>query len=178
MTTKIILAGFGGQGILYASKTIAKLAMHDGKNVSWLPSYGPEMRGGTCNCGVIVSDEPIGSPVVNDADVVICLNQPSMEKFEKQLKPGALMILDSSLIKTRPTRTDIKVIAMEASDIASELGKMMFAPITMLGCMATATGCFSRDSFEKSLYEILPERKHNLIPINMEAFDRGAAFAK
>ena len=101
-----------------------------------------------------------------------------MEKFEKQLKPGALMILDSSLIKTRPTRTDIKVIAMEASDIASELGKMMFAPITMLGCMATATGCFSRDSFEKSLYEILPERKHNLIPINMEAFDRGAAFAK
>ena len=101
-----------------------------------------------------------------------------MEKFEKQLKPGALMILDSSLIKTRPERTDIKVIAMEASDIASDLGKMMFAPITMIGCMATATGCFTRDSFEKSLYGILPERKHGLIPANMEAFDKGAAFAK
>ena len=178
MTTKTLIAGFGGQGVLFAGKFMAYKGLLEGKQISWLPSYGPEMRGGTANCSVVISDEPIGSPVVNDADVVICLNQPSMEKFEKQLKPGALMILDSSLIKTRPERTDIKVIAMEASDIASELGKMMFAPITMLGCMATATGCFTRDSFEKSLYEILPERKHNLIPINMEAFDKGAAFAK
>ena len=136
----VIFAGFGGQGILSAGKMAAEAALYEGKEVSWFPSYGPEMRGGTANCSVVFSDEPIGSPVVNDADVVICLNQPSMEKFEKQLKPGALMILDSSLIKTRPTRTDIKVIAMEASDIASELGKMMFAPITRLGCMATATG--------------------------------------
>ena len=149
----VIFAGFGGQGILSAGKMAAEAAL-------------------------VISDEAIGSPVVNDADVVICLNQPSMEKFEKQLKSGALMILDSSLIKTRPERTDIKVIAMPASDIASELGKMMFAPITMMGCMATATGCFTRDSFEKSLYEILPERKHGLIPTNMAAFDKGAAFAQ
>ena len=174
----VIFAGFGGQGILSAGKMAAEAALYEGKEVSWFPSYGPEMRGGTANCSVVFSDEPIGSPVVNDADVVICLNQPSMEKFEKQLKPGALMILDSSLIKTRPERTDIKVIAMPASDIASELGKMMFAPITMMGCMATATGCFTRDSFEKSLYEILPERKHGLIPTNMAAFDKGAAFAQ
>ena len=174
----IILAGFGGQGILSAGKMAAEAALYEGKEVSWFPSYGPEMRGGTANCSVVISDEPIGSPVVNDADVVICLNQPSMEKFEKQLKPGALMILDSSLISVRPERTDIKVIAMPASDIASDLGKMLFAPISMLGCMATATGCFSRDSFEKSLYEVLPERKHKLIPTNVAAFDKGAAYAQ
>ncbi len=170
----IIIAGFGGQGILSAGKMAAEAALYEGKEVSWFPSYGPEMRGGTANCSVVISDEPIGSPVVNDADVVLCLNQPSMEKFEKQLKPGALMVLDASLIKVRPTRDDIKVIAIEASDYASELGKMMFAPIIMLGCMATATGCFKRESFEKSLYEILPERKHKLIPTNMAAFDKGA----
>ena len=174
----IIFAGFGGQGILSAGKMAAEAALYEGKEVSWFPSYGPEMRGGTANCSVVISDEPIGSPVVNDADVVICLTQPSMEKFEKQLKPGALMILDSSLINVRPERTDIKVIAMPASDIASDLGKMLFAPISMLGCMATETGCFSRDSFEKSLYEVLPERKHKLIPTNVAAFDKGAEYAK
>jgi len=174
----IIFAGFGGQGILSAGKMAAEAALYEGKEVSWFPSYGPEMRGGTANCSVVISDSPIGSPVVNDADVVICLNQPSMEKFEQQLKPGGLLIIDSSLIKLTPERTDIKFIPMEASDIASQLGKMMFAPISMVGCMATATNCFKRESFEKSLYEILPERKHALIPKNMEAFDKGAEFAK
>ena len=178
MKKQICCAGFGGQGALSIGKSLVEAGMAEGMEVTWAPSYGPEMRGGTANCSVVISDEPIGSPVVNDADVVICLNQPSMEKFEKQLKPGALMILDSSLISVRPERTDIKVIAMPASDIASDLGKMLFAPISMLGCMATATGCFSRDSFEKSLYEVLPERKHKLIPTNVAAFDKGAEYAK
>ncbi|MCH4154453.1 MAG: 2-oxoacid:acceptor oxidoreductase family protein [Saccharofermentans sp.] len=174
----IIFAGFGGQGILSAGKMAAEAALYEGKEVSWFPSYGPEMRGGTANCSVVISDSAIGSPVVNDADVVICLNQPSMEKFEQQLKPGGLLIIDSSLISIKPTRTDIKFIPMKASDIASELGKMMFAPISMVGCLSTATGCFSRDSFEKSLYQILPERKHGMIPANMTAFDKGAEYAK
>ena len=174
----IILAGFGGQGILSAGKMAAEAGLYEGKEVSWFPSYGPEMRGGTANCSVVISDEPIGSPVVNDADVVICLNQPSMEKFEKQLKPGGLLIIDSSLIKIQPTRDDIKFVAMNASDIASELGAMTYAPISMIGCMAEATGCIKRESFEKSLYEILPERRHHMIPNNLAAWDKGAEFAK
>ena len=174
----VILAGFGGQGILSAGKMAAEAALYEGKEVSWFPSYGPEMRGGTANCSVVISDEPIGSPVINDADVVISLNQPSMEKFEASLKPGGYLIIDSSLIHIQPTRTDIKFIAMPASDIASELGNMQFATISMLGCLSKATGCFSRDSFESSLKEVLPERHHNKIPGNLNAFDKGASYAK
>ncbi|MBO4638113.1 MAG: 2-oxoacid:acceptor oxidoreductase family protein [Clostridiales bacterium] len=174
----IILAGFGGQGILSAGKMAAEAALYEGKEVSWFPSYGPEMRGGTANCSVVISDEPIGSPVVNDADVVICLNQPSMEKFEPCIKPGGILIIDSSLIHINPTRDDIKFIPMNASQIASDLGNMAFATISMLGCLSKATGCFSRESFESALYEVLPERRHKLIPGNVEAFDRGAKFAE
>lgn len=173
----IILAGFGGQGILSAGKMAAQAALIEGKEVSWFPSYGPEMRGGTANCSVVISDEPIGSPVVNDADVVICLNQPSMEKFEQMLVPGGILIVDSSLIKNKPTRTDIKFIAMPASDIASELGSMAYGPVSMLGCLSKATSCFSKDSFEKALYTVIPERHHNKIPGNLDAFDRGSTYA-
>jgi len=174
----IILAGFGGQGILSAGKMAAEAALYEGKEVSWFPSYGPEMRGGTANCSVVISDEPIGSPVVNDADVLICLNQPSVEKFESFLKPGGILIIDSSLFQCEPTRTDIKFIPMGASQIATELGNMAFATISMLGCMSAATGCFSKESFESALYQILPERRHKFIPGNMEAFSKGEEFAK
>ena len=174
----VILAGFGGQGILSAGKMAAEAALYEGKEVSWFPSYGPEMRGGTCNCSVVISDEAIGSPVINDADVAICLNQPSMEKFENSIKPGGVLIIDSSLVHIKPKRTDIRFIPMNASDIASELGNMAFATISMLGCLSEATKCFSRDSFEASLREVLPERRHHLIPSNLEAFDKGASFAK
>ena len=167
----IILAGFGGQGILSAGKMAAEAALYEGKEVSWFPSYGPEMRGGTANCSVVISDEPIGSPVVNNADVLICLNQPSVEKFESYLNPGGILIIDSSLFYVEPTRKDIKFIPMEAS-------KMAFATISMLGCMSEATGCFTKESFESALYEILPERRHKFIPGNMEAFAKGAEFAK
>ena len=174
----IILAGFGGQGILSAGKMAAEAALYEGKEVSWFPSYGPEMRGGTANCSVVISDEPIGSPVVNNADVLICLNQPSVEKFESYLNPGGILIIDSSLFYVEPTRKDIRFIPMEASKIASELGNMAFATISMLGCMSEATGCFKKESFESALYEILPERRHKFIPGNMGAFAKGAEFAK
>ena len=174
----VILAGFGGQGILSAGKMLAEAALYDEHEVSWFPSYGPEMRGGTANCSVVISDEPIGSTVVNYADVVVCLNQPSAEKFESYLKPGAILIIDSSLFSYEPTRDDIKFIAMPASDIATELGNMAFATISMIGCLATATGCIKRETFESALYEILPERRHKFIPGNMAAFDKGAEYAK
>lgn len=174
----VILAGFGGQGILSAGKMAAEAALYEGKEVSWFPSYGPEMRGGTANCGVVISDEPIGSPVVNDADVVICLNQPSAEKFESVIKPDGILIIDSSLFDYTPSRTDIRFIKMPASDIAAELGNMAFATISMLGCLSSATGCFRKESFEAALYEILPERRHKFIPGNMDAFTRGQEYAK
>jgi len=174
----IIIAGFGGQGILSAGKMAAEAALTEGREVSWFPSYGPEMRGGTANCSVVISDEPIGSPVINDTDVLIALNQPSLEKFERQVKPGGIIIIDSSLVKVLPTRKDVRFIPIESSDIANELGNMAFATIVLLGCLSAATGCFRRDSFETALHEVLPERHHSKIPGNLEAFDRGAAFAK
>ena len=174
----IILAGFGGQGILSAGKFAAEAALIEGHEVSWFPSYGPEMRGGTANCSVVISDEPIGSPVINDADVLIALNQPSLEKFERQVKPGGIIIIDSSLVKVVPTRTDIRFIPIESSDIANKLGSMAFATIVLLGCLSAATGCFRRESFEAALHDVLPARHHNKIPGNLNAFDMGAAFAE
>lgn len=173
----IILAGFGGQGILSAGKMAAEAALIEGHEVSWFPSYGPEMRGGTANCSVVISDDIIGSPVINDADVLIALNQPSLEKFEVQLKPGGIIIIDSSLIKVLPQRTDIRFIPIASSEIANELGNMAYATIVLLGCLSAATGCFKRESFEAALREVLPERRYHMIPSNLEAFDKGAAFA-
>lgn len=173
----IILAGFGGQGILSAGKMTAEAALIEGHEVSWFPSYGPEMRGGTANCSVVISDEIIGSPVINDADVLIALNQPSLEKFEEQLKPGGIIIIDSSLIKITPQRTDIRFIPIASSEIANELGNMAYATIVLLGCLSASTGCFKRESFEAALREVLPERRYHMIPANLEAFDKGAAFA-
>jgi len=173
----IILAGFGGQGILSAGKMAAEAALIEGHEVSWFPSYGPEMRGGTANCSVVISDDVIGSPVINDADVLIALNQPSLEKFEEQLKPGGIIIIDSSLIKVVPQRTDIRFIPIASSEIANELGNMAYATIVLLGCLSAATGCFKRESFEAALREVLPERRYHMIPSNLEAFDKGAAFA-
>ena len=173
----IILAGFGGQGILSAGKMAAEAALIEGHEVSWFPSYGPEMRGGTANCSVVISDDVIGSPVINDADVLIALNQPSLEKFEEQLKPGGIIIIDSSLIKVVPQRTDIRFIPIASSEIANELGNMAYATIVLLGCLSAATGCFKRESFEAALREVLPERRYHMIPSNLDAFDKGAAFA-
>ena len=173
----VILAGFGGQGILSAGKMAAEAALIEGREVSWFPSYGPEMRGGTASCSVVISDEIIGSPVINDADVLIALNQPSLEKFEKQLKPGGIIIADSSLIKIAPSRTDIRFIPIASTEIAGDLGNMAYATIVLLGCLSAATSCFKRSSFEAALRDVLPERRHHMIPSNLEAFDRGAQFA-
>ncbi|HOO61517.1 MAG TPA: 2-oxoacid:acceptor oxidoreductase family protein [Bacillota bacterium] len=174
----IVLAGFGGQGVLSAGKMAAEAALIEGKEVSWFPSYGPEMRGGTANCSVVISDAPIGSPVINDADVLIALNQPSLEKFESSLKPNGVIIIDASLVRVKPTRTDIRFFPIDSSAIASELGSMAYSTIVLLGCLAQSTGCFKRESFETALHDVLPERRHWMIPSNLEAFDKGVAFVK
>ena len=135
------------------------------------------MRGGTANCSVIVSDNPIGSPILNAADVLIALNGPSLDKFTRLVKPGGLILADSSLVHAVPARQDIRFIPVPASSMASEAGNMTFAAVILLGCLAAATECFGRDSFEKALYDALPARHHHLIPKEMAIFDQGATFA-
>ena len=176
MMQEIILAGFGGQGILSMGKFIAMAGLEEGKNVSWLPSYGPEMRGGTANCNVIVADEEVGSPIVNKATAIIVMNQPSLEKFEKYLVPGGVVILDRSLVPVMPERKDVEVYAIPATQMAYDLGNATFAGIILLGKLFEVTNVVSRENFEKALYKILPPKKHGMIPDEMAALEKGAKY--
>ncbi len=173
---QVILAGFGGQGILSMGKFIAYSGLEEGKNVSWLPSYGPEMRGGTANCNVIVADEEVGSPIISKATALIVMNQPSLEKFEDYVEEGGVIILDSSLVPVMPKRKDVKVFAIPATTKAYELGNATFAGIILLGKLLAETKIVSPENFEKALYKILPPRKHDLIPAEMDALKFGAEF--
>lgn len=172
----IIVSGFGGQGVLSAGRLIATAGLVEEKEVSWLPSYGPEMRGGTANCSVIISDSPIGSPLLNECDVLIALNKPSVEKFGKIIKPGGTMIYDSSLVDEVSSRSDITIIPVPASQTASDMGNMTFAGIMLLGALSHKLSCFSRESFEKALFEVLPENKHGMIPDELKIFDKSKEF--
>src|SRR5690606_429621 len=147
----MIFSGFGGQGIQSAGRLIAYAGILEDKHVSFLPSYGPEMRGGTSNCHVIVSDEPIGSPILNSAAVVMAMNRPSMDKFESYLEPGGILIYDSSLVNREPARKDIKAFGIPATQIASDMGNLAFANIILLGKLIKETGVVSAGSFESGL---------------------------
>lgn len=172
----LIISGFGGQGVLSAGKLVATAGLLEEKEVSWLPSYGPEMRGGTANCSVVISDESIGSPLINSCDALIALNLPSLEKFESAVKPNGLIIIDSSLVHAEPKRKDVQFVSIPASDIASDMKNMTFAGIVLLGALSYVSGCFKRSSFEEALREVLPSKHHHLIPQEMEAFDRGKQY--
>lgn len=178
MTEQIILAGFGGQGVLLAGQIIAYAGMNEGKNVSWLPSYGPEMRGGTANCNVVVSDEEVGSPVVVEADCVVVMNRPSLEKYEKDLKPGGLLLLDSDLIEVEPTRTDVKVVKVPASSLAEKAGSVKAANMVMLGAYNACTHIVDNKTIIECLAKIMGEKKAHLIPMNEQALEMGAQAAK
>jgi len=178
MISEMIMAGFGGQGVLLMGQLAAYAGMIEDKNVSWLPSYGPEMRGGTANCCVIVSDEPVGSPVVTEADAVIVMNKPSLDKFENTLKPGGKLFINSSLIDKKPTRTDIDVYYVPANDIAAELGNARVANIVMLGAYVASSGAVSKKSVIDAVEYVLGKRKAHLIPVNEQAFDEGAKLIK
>ncbi|SES62529.1 2-oxoacid:acceptor oxidoreductase family protein [Anaerobranca gottschalkii] len=174
----MILAGFGGQGVMSMGQLIAYAGMLEGKEVSWMPSYGPEMRGGTANCTVVVSEEPIGSPVVTEPQVVVAMNLPSLDKFESMVKPGGVLIINSSLINRSCQREDITVIEVPANEIANELGNLKVANMVVLGTLIAQTKVVSKESIIESLKKVLPEHRHNLIPMNEEALNRGAAFVK
>jgi 2-oxoglutarate ferredoxin oxidoreductase subunit gamma len=175
MQTEIVLAGFGGQGILFAGMMLAYAGMEAGRTVSWLPSYGPEMRGGTANVTVIIGDEEIGAPVVKNPGVVIAFNNPSMEKFEPLVKPGGLLIYNSSLIDLSPHRHDITCLPVPANDIAAELGDVKVANMVALGALVAATGLLPLTALSQTLKAHLPAKKQALFMINEQALQRGAA---
>jgi len=178
MTTKLLLAGFGGQGVLFAGKFLCCAGLLEEKQVSWLPSYGPEMRGGTCNCSVIISDETIGTPVVHAPDVLIALNEPSFNRFESKVKPGGMMLADSSMLVSgiRSERNDIKVFYPPAAQMASDEDMLGLGNLIMLGKMFAEIGLFAPETVEKAMRIATPDRKaETMLEKNLKAIAIGQA---
>ena len=174
MTTQILLSGFGGQGILFTGKFLAYKGLLADKNVSWLPSYGPEMRGGTASCSVIISDDEVGSPIISQPDVLIAMNLPSFEKFVPTVKAGGIVIADSSLIETKTDRTDIDVYYIPATALASDMGKQSLANMIILGKLLKVMGDFNKDEINTVLSKVIPPKKADMLEINMKAMTIGA----
>ncbi len=173
MHEEIIVAGFGGQGVIMAGKLMCIAAMNEGKHVSHIPSYGAEMRGGTANCSVVISDDPIGSPVVPEPTVVIAMNLPSMRKFEPRLKKGGLLLYNSSLIDAKPERDDIEVIAVEATGIAEEVGSTRAANMAAIGrLLAAKPDIASMDSVKEALKIAVSKRNQKFNDINIKVLDK------
>lgn len=173
MKKEIIISGFGGQGVLSMGKILAYSALMEDKEVTWMPAYGPEQRGGTANVTVIVSDEKISSPILSSYDVAVVLNQPSLDKFEGRIKPGGILIYDSYGIINPPTRRDITIYRINAMDKAAEMKNAKIFNMIVLGGLLKVCPVVSTNGVEKGLYKTLPERHHSLIPLNMEAFAEG-----
>ncbi len=178
MQTEVILAGFGGQGILFGGMILAYAAMDSGKNTTWIPSYGPEMRGGTANVTVIISDEEIGSPIVRQPQIAIVFNLPSMEKYEPLVKAGGVLVYNSSLIDSEPQRTDITYVPVPANDIAEELGNLKMANMVAVGAMIAATKLLPLAAISQALHDHLPASKRASLPENEQALDRGVGVVK
>jgi 2-oxoglutarate ferredoxin oxidoreductase subunit gamma len=178
MTHEILIAGFGGQGVLSMGMTLAYAGMIEGKEISWMPSYGPEMRGGTANCIVIISDRRISSPIVTTFDSAIILNQPSMEKFEHSVRSNGLLIYESGNVIIPPTRGDITVSPIAASEEATKLRNMKTLNMVMLGAFLKHTEVVGIDAIMKALESVLPERYHHLLPLNNQALQRGMELAE
>lgn len=170
---KMVLAGFGGQGILFAGKIIAHAAMLKNKKLSWLPSYGPEMRGGTANCHVIISDENVASPIITTPDILVAMNKPSLEKFENDVESGGYIFVDESLIDRKVKRDDVKAIYVDATKIAEKIGNQKMANMVMLGKIIKETGLFSEDEIRDTFVHSLPASKQALVETNMKAVMAG-----
>ncbi len=173
MKKEIIISGFGGQGVLSMGKILAYSGLMEDKEVTWMPAYGPEQRGGTANVTVIVSDERISSPILSKYDIAIVLNQPSLEKFEPKLKPGGILIYDGFGIINPPTRKDITVYRIDAMDKAAEMKNGKVFNMIVLGGLLKVAPVVSSKGVEKALKKTLPERHHHLIPLNMQAVEEG-----
>lgn len=168
-TQKLFLAGFGGQGVILMGQIIAYAGMMEGKEVTFMPSYGPEMRGGTANCTVIVSDETISCPIITEADVVVAMNLPSMLKFEHLLKPDSHFFLNSSMIEQKPERTDVQTHEVDLARLASELKNNKVANMIMLGAVVRKSGVVKLESIEKAMEKLFTGGKAKMLPLNKEA---------
>ena len=175
MKEEIIIAGFGGQGVLSMGKILAYAGLMNDLEVTWMPAYVPEQRGGTANVTVILSDSPISSPVLDAYDTAVILNQQSLDKFESKVKPGGTLIYDPSGIHHPPTRTDIKVVPVDAMEAAIELKNGKTYNMILLGALLALRPVVGNDAVIKALKKTLPERHHHLIPLNSQAIERGAA---
>ena len=173
MTEEIIIAGFGGQGVLSMGKILAYSGIMQNKEVSWMPSYGPEMRGGTANVTVIISDEKVSSPILNHFDTAIILNQPSVDKFEEQVKPGGILIYDSNGITKPPARKDIDIYRIDAADEAMKMGDQRIFNMIVLGGYIKVKPIVELANVLSGLKKSLPERHHHLLPLNEEAIKHG-----
>lgn len=173
MTHEILLAGFGGQGILFAGKILAYSGLIDEKEVSWLPSYGPEMRGGTCNCSVCISDEPIGSPQVVEPEILIAMNTPSLLKFVDSVKPGGTIIVDTTMVDVTVERTDVNTFYIPATQLATDNDLAGGANIILLGKLFKETGIISPETFKKAIEKVVPAKKAALAANNLRAVQLG-----
>ena len=173
-TERLIFAGFGGQGVMSMGQMIAYAGMIENKHVTWCPSYGPEMRGGTANCSVVVSDELVGSPIVShDATAAVIMNLPSLTKFEKDVLPNGVLLINSSLIEKKASRNDIRVAYVEANKIAGDIGNPKAANMVMLGALLTLQNIVSFDSIQQAFLKVFGERKKEYLPGNEKALNAG-----
>ncbi len=173
MTSRILIAGFGGQGILFSGKFVAYEGLLEGKEVSWLPSYGPEMRGGTANCSIIISDTKIGSPIVNEPDILIAMNLPSLDKYENEAAKGSTILVDSSLISRKVERDDLDAYYIPATQLASDNGLTGLANMIMIGFMIKKTGVIPYENVPAALSKVVSAKKQNMLDMNMKAIELG-----
>ena len=171
----MVFAGFGGQGVLFAGKVVAYAGLIEGRELSWLPSYGPEMRGGTANCSVCLSDEAIGSPLVTNPNVLVAMNRPSLEKFVNEVEPGGVILLDSSLIDVQVERDDVTTYYVSASTLAEENGLKGLANIILVGKLFKEVGFCSEETLDKALQKCIPARKAAMLDFNRKAIEIGRA---
>lgn len=174
--TQILIAGFGGQGVLFAGKVLAYKGLTEDKQISWLPSYGPEMRGGTANCSVIISDTPVGSPIVAEPDILIVMNLPSLDKYEYTVKAGGCVVVDSTLIERKVERTDISAHYIPATKMARELGIPTLANMIMIGKVIRETGVVEMDGLREALAKTVSAKHQDLIDANLKAIEAGYNF--
>ncbi len=178
MDTSIIISGYGGQGLLFAGSLLCHAAMIEGKQTTWIPSYGAEMRGGAANCSVHISDDEVSSPIVNMSDVVFALNQPSEDKFEKRVKPGGLFIVNSSMAKIERKRADIEYIFIPMNEIAAQKPEPVFINVMAVGAFIEKTGILKESSVKEALKSMMSGKKAHLLDANLASFDYGAEFIK
>jgi 2-oxoglutarate ferredoxin oxidoreductase subunit gamma len=173
MMDKILLAGFGGQGVMFIGKVLAYSGMLGEREVCWIPSYGPEMRGGTANCSVLIADEEINSPVINQADAGIVLNQPSYDKFLGRIKAGGTLVVNTSIVDITQKRDDIKIIPVPATELANEIGNASLANMVCLGALLPALSLIDMNSIRKAMDEVVGKKKPELYELNVAAIHKG-----